>query len=242
VVTLKDVAEASGVSISTVSRVLDERTPASRSATATRVRAVADELGYRRNVFASSLRRGATGTIGVLVPRLTDAVMALMFEAIERAARTRGHFAVVATCGDEADDERRATETLLDRSVDGVVLATARIDDALPESLRARDIPHVLALRTDRVSSSSLGDDETGGYLAVRHLIDLGHRDIGIIPGPSFTSSGQDRRGVRARAARGRDHGRRGADHRGGVRARPRHRRGARAARARRPADRGLRR
>lgn len=202
VVTLKDVASASGVSISTVSRVLDDRTPPSSSATAKRVRAVADELGYRRNVSASSLRRGATATIGVLVPRLTDAVMALMFEAVERTSRRRGYFAVVATCGDDADEERRATETLLDRGVDGLVLATARLDDALPASLRDRGIPHVLALRTDDVSPSVLGDDEIGGYLAVRHLLDLGHRDIAILTGPWFTSSGRDRRAGAERALR----------------------------------------
>jgi LacI family transcriptional regulator len=193
IVTLRDVADASGVSISTVSRVLDERTPASKSATAERVREVAERLGYRRNVFASNLRRGATGTIGVLVPRLTDTVMALMFEALEQAARQRGHFAVVATCGDDPDDERRATETLLDRGVDGLILATARLDDELPASLRARSIPHVLALRTDGVSPSSLGDDEAGGYLAARHLVDLGHRDIAVITGPWFTSSARSR-------------------------------------------------
>lgn len=193
VVTLRDVAEESGVSISTVSRILDDRGAPSRTATATKVRAAAERLGYRRNVFASNLRRGATGTIGVLVPRLTDAVMALMFEAVERAARRQGYFAVVATCGDDADAERRATETLLDRGVDGLILATARIDDSLPASLRARGIPHVLVLRTDGVSPSALGDDETGGYLAVRHLLDLGHRDIAVVTGPWFTSSGQDR-------------------------------------------------
>ncbi|WP_341955787.1 LacI family DNA-binding transcriptional regulator [Microbacterium sp. LWH13-1.2] len=193
VVTLRDVAQESGVSISTVSRILDDRGAPSRTATATKVRAAAERLGYRRNVFASNLRRGATGTIGVLVPRLTDAVMALMFEAIERAARRQGYFAVVATCGDDADAERRATETLLDRGVDGLILATARIDDSLPASLRERGIPHVLVLRTDGVSPSALGDDETGGYLAVRHLLDLGHRDIAVVTGPWFTSSGQDR-------------------------------------------------
>lgn len=201
-VTLKDVAQASGVSVSTVSRILDDRTPASRSETAQRVRRVAEELGYRRNVFASSLRRGATATIGVLVPRLTDTVMALMFQAIEEAAGRRGYFAVVATCGDEPDHERRATETLLDRNVDGVMLATARLDDELPASLRARDIPHVLVLRTDRISPSSLGDDETGGYLATRHLIDLGHRDIAMVTGPWFTSSARDRRAGAERALR----------------------------------------
>ena len=192
-VTLRDVAEASGVSISTVSRILDDRIPQSHSSTAERVRQTADALGYRRNAAASGLRRGATGTIGVLVPRLTDTVMALMFEAVERAARTRGYFAVVATSGDEPDDERRATETLLDRGVDAVILATARLGDLLPASLRDRGIPHVLVLRTDGVSPSSLGDDEMGGYLAVRHLVDLGHRDIAVVTGPDFTSSARAR-------------------------------------------------
>jgi LacI family transcriptional regulator len=192
-VTLRDVAEASGVSISTVSRILDDRMPQSHSLTAVRVRQTADTLGYRRNAAASGLRRGATGTIGVLVPRLTDTVMALMFEAVERAARTRGYFAVVATSGDDPDDERRATETLLDRGVDAVILATARLGDLLPASLRDRGIPHALVLRTDGVSPSSLGDDEMGGYLAVRHLVDLGHRDIAVVTGPDFTSSARAR-------------------------------------------------
>ena len=200
IVTLKDVAAASGVSISTVSRVLDDRIPTSRSQTAEKVRQVADELGYRRNLFASGLRRGATGTIGVLVPRLTDHVMALMYEAIERAARARGSFAVVATCGDDPAEERQATETLLDRNVDGLVLATARLDDTLPASLRERGVPHALVLRTDGVSPSALGDDDAGGYFAARHLIDLGHREIGVITGPWFTSSARARLGGARRA------------------------------------------
>lgn len=191
--TLRDVAAAAGVSVSTVSRVLDDRTPPSRSSSAVRVRRVADELGYRRNMFAASLRRGATGTIGVLVPRLTDNVMALMFEAIERTARSRSSFAVVATCGDDPAEESRATETLLDRNVDGIILATARLDDTLPASLRSRGVPHALVLRTDGASPSALGDDAQGGYFAVRHLVDLGHREIAVVTGPWFTSSARDR-------------------------------------------------
>lgn len=192
IVTLKDVAAASGVSISTASRALDERTT-SRSAAAAHVRKVAEELGYRRNSFASSLRRGETRTLGVLVPRLSDTVMALMFEELERAASSRGYFAMVATSGDDPDDERRGAETLLDRNVDGLILATARLDDRLPLFLRERRVPHALVLRTDGVSPSALGDDEVGGYLAVRHLIDLGHRDIAVVTGPSFTSTGTAR-------------------------------------------------
>jgi LacI family transcriptional regulator len=189
IVTLKDVAAASGVSISTASRALDERT-ASRSAAAAHVRKVAEELGYRRNSFASSLRRGETRTLGVLVPRLSDTVMALMFEELERAAAARGYFAMVATSGDDPNDERRAAETLLDRNVDGLILATARLDDELPRLLRERKVAHALVLRTDGSSPSALGDDEVGGYLAVRHLIDLGHRDIAVVTGPAFTSTG----------------------------------------------------
>jgi LacI family transcriptional regulator len=168
---------------------LDERS-VSRSAAAAHVRKVAEELGYRRNSFASSLRRGETRTLGVLVPRLSDTVMALMFEELERAASGRGYFAMVATSGDDPDDEKRAAETLLDRNVDGLILATARLDDELPRLLRQRNVVHALVLRTDGVSPSALGDDEVGGYLAVRHLIDLGHRDIAVVTGPSFTSTG----------------------------------------------------
>ncbi len=192
VVTLKDVAAASGVSISTASRALDERTT-SRSAAAANVRKIAEQLGYRRNSFASSLRRGETRTLGVLVPRLSDTVMALMFEELEKAASSRGYFAMVATSGDDPDDERSAAETLLDRNVDGLILATARLDDKLPRLLRERRVAHALVLRTDGISPSALGDDEVGGYLAVRHLIDLGHRDIAVVTGPDFTSTGKAR-------------------------------------------------
>lgn len=188
-VTLRDVAAASGVSLSTASRALDERGTQSRSAAAQHVRKVAAELGYRRNSFASSLRRGETRTLGVLVPRLSDTVMALMFEELERAAAARGYFAMVATSGDQPEEERRAAETLLDRNVDGLILATARLDDELPRLLRERGVAHALVLRTDGVSPSAVGDDDVGGYLAVRHLIDLGHRKIAVVTGPSFTSS-----------------------------------------------------
>lgn len=201
-VTLRDVAERAGVSVSTVSRALDERMPTSKSASATRIREIAQQIGYRRNVFASSLRRGETAMLGVVVPRLTDAVMALMFEAIERASRARGHYAVVATSGDAPDDERLAVERLLDRNVDGLILANARIDDSLPAMLRTQKVRHSLVLRTDGMSPSSLGDDFHGGYFAVRHLIDLGHREIAVVTGPDFTSSAHDRAaGARSAAA-----------------------------------------
>ena len=79
-VTIVDVARVAGVSKSTVSRVLDERLPRSQNATAERVRKVAAELGYVRDPLASGLRRVGTSTIGVVVPHLTDTVMAMFYE------------------------------------------------------------------------------------------------------------------------------------------------------------------
>ena len=188
-VTLKDVAKVAGVSISTVSRILDERLPKSKSKSAEKVRAIAKELGYTRDVMASSLRRGGTGTIGVLVPHLTDTVMAILYEELAKAAQQNGYFTIVATCGDEIEEEEKAIESLLGRRVDGLILATSRLGSNSTEKLRESGIPHTLVLRTDNISNSVVGDDIHGGYIATRHLIDLGHKRIGIVAGPNYSSN-----------------------------------------------------
>ena len=193
-VTLQDIAREADVSISTVSRILDDRYPASKSISARKVREVAERLGYRRDVMASSLRRGDTGTIGVLVPRLTDTVMAILYEALSAAASKRGYFTMVATCGDDPEAQRDAIESFISRRVDGIVLATTRLSDDLAKNLRERGIRHSLVLRTDGISPSSVGDDFQGGYLATRHLLDLGHRRVGLIAGPAFASNAQGRK------------------------------------------------
>ncbi len=192
-VTILDVAAAAGVSKSTVSRILDERLPRSESDTARRVRQVAGDLGYVRDVSAASLRRGQTNTIGVIVPRLTDTVMAMLYEALARACARSGRFAIVATTDDAPRADRAAALSLLQRGVDGLVLSTAREGDDFAQELADRGVPYVLALRSDGRSLASVGDDRLGGYLATRHLLDLGHRRIGIIAGPSYASSSRGR-------------------------------------------------
>ena len=192
-VTIHDVAAAAGVSKSTVSRILDERLPRSDSETARRVREVAVRLGYVRDVSAASLRRGKTNTIGVIVPRLTDTVMAMLYEALARACARSGSFAIVATTEDAPRADRAAALTLLQRGVDGLVLSTAREGDDFAQELTDRGVPFVLALRSDGKSLVSAGDDVLGGYLATRHLLDLGHQRIGIIAGPPYASSSRGR-------------------------------------------------
>jgi LacI family transcriptional regulator len=157
---------------------------------------VAAELGYVRDPLASGLRRVGTSTIGVVVPHLTDTVMAMFYEEI--AAATRGLFAVVATTDDRPETERLAVESLARRRVDGLILTTARIDTPTPlaqvaarrpasEEASRRPpppvanhaMPHVLALRTNGTSPASIDDDHLGAHLATRHLLDLGHQRIG---------------------------------------------------------------
>jgi len=192
-VTILDVAKAAGVSKSSVSRFLDERMPRSGNETAQRVRRIAAELGYVRDASASSLRRGRTDTIGIIVPRLTDTVMAMLYEALTISAARTGQSTIVATTGDEPNADRHAAQVLLRRGVDGLVLATTRDGDTLTDDLTARGVPCVLALRTNGKHPSSVGDDVLGGYLATRHLIDLGHRQIGLIAGPSYASNARGR-------------------------------------------------
>lgn len=188
-VTILDIARATGVSKSSVSRFLDERARPSSTATAQLVRRVAAELGYVRDVSAANLRRGSTGMVGVIVPKLTDTVMAMLYEALARAAGRHQRFTIVATTDDDPDANRRAVDILLARGVDGLVLATTRIGDGFPETLARQGVRFVLALRTDDVHPSSVGDDRLGGFLATRHLIDLGHREIGLIAGPPDASN-----------------------------------------------------
>jgi LacI family transcriptional regulator len=189
VVTILDVARAAGVSKSTVSRVLDERLPRSNSPAAERVRQVAAELGYVRNPLASGLRRVGTSTVGVIVPRLTDTVMAMLYEEVAAACGAQGLFALVATTEDRPETERVAVDSLLQRRVDGLILTTARIGEA-----RQLAIPYALALRTDGMSAASVGDDHLGGHLATRHLLDLGHRRVGLVCGPDYAPSARGRR------------------------------------------------
>jgi LacI family transcriptional regulator len=146
-------------------------------------------LGYTPDPAAAQLRRGATQTVGVLVPRLRDTVMAMLFEEIATACAAREHFALVAITNDDPATQRTAGDLLLARKVDGLVLTTARTDDDYPATLRQRGVRHVLALRSDGVSPASTGDDVLGGYLATRHLLDLGHRRIGLVAGPAYASS-----------------------------------------------------
>ncbi|ALG83410.1 LacI family DNA-binding transcriptional regulator [Gordonia phthalatica] len=193
--TMKEIAERAGVHVSTVSRVLRQSEPVDGwSEAAQRVREVADELGYRPNPWAASLRTRRTTTIGAVMPRLTDGVVATIYQGVEEAARAAGYSVLLSSPPDEPAEQRAAIELLAGRQVDGLILsslhspATDFVDDL------SLSVP-VVAL--NRHANSGLpfagGDDRLGGRLAGEHLVDCGYRRIAAVGGPLFATTGADR-------------------------------------------------
>ena len=195
--TLQSIADDLGLHVSTVARVLNGMRAGERAAsgaTAERIRLRAAEVDYRPNPHAASLRTKRTNLVGVLVPRLTDVVLATVYEGIESAAAERGLTAFVANTQDEPARQRNRIEMMLDRRVDGLILGDARADDhTVLEELTRREVPFVLVNRCVAGYPAATCDNYLGGRLAAEHLLELGHRRVGVIAGLAHASTGIDR-------------------------------------------------
>lgn len=195
-ITLRDVAQRAGVHESTVSRALNPRTRHMvKPEVARRVTEAAGDLGYRPNTIALSLKTNRTMTVGVVIPDLTNPVFPPMIRGIEDALSGGGYTAIVANSDNDPGRERVILETMRNRRVDGLILATARREDALIADSAADSIPVVLINRTIENSTlSSVANDDAGGImLAVKHLAGLGHRRIAHVAGPQGLSTGKRR-------------------------------------------------
>jgi LacI family transcriptional regulator len=194
--TLKQIADRAGVHVSTASRVLRQPEPVDGwSAAARRVREVAEELGYQPNLWAASLRTRRTTTLGAVMPRLTDGVVATMFQGVEAASTAAGYSVLLSSPPDDLDAQRRAVELLAGRQVDGLLLSSVhRPGREFVESLPIGGLPVLLLNRhADAGLPFVAGDDRRGGYLAGRHLIERGHRALAVLAGPVHASTAQDR-------------------------------------------------
>ena len=193
VTTSSTVAAEVGVSQSTVSRAL-RGDPRVSSETRLRIEAAAERLGYR---LASAPLPGPerTRTIGVVVADLTNPFFPTLLTPIHDELRLMGYRVVLFAERTDIPTGQEALSRLLDRSIDGVLVTTATLGSRLTEAMRRRDLPVVLLNRyvdgmdVDRV----VADNHEGGRLAGRHLLQLGHRRIGVINGPSNTSTCRDR-------------------------------------------------
>ncbi|MFJ8933569.1 LacI family DNA-binding transcriptional regulator [Streptomyces sp. NPDC102364] len=191
-------AALAGVHTSTASRALSASLPrgvrVGSSDTVERIRRIADEVGFSRNIHAAGLRTKRTSLVGVLVPRLTDMVLALVYEGIDDEARRHDYQTVVANTQDDEAERAAKLDVLLARQVDGIVLGDARFEgDAIIDRLRARNVPFVLVSRRAPGCPSVTCDDYAGGRLAAEHLLDLGHRRVAVIAGEQYASTARDR-------------------------------------------------
>jgi LacI family transcriptional regulator len=187
--TMAQLAELAGVDVSTVSRALKGDSKRVAAATMARIQALAAENGYRPHATAAALRTGRTGVVGVLMPTLTDVVMATVFEAIAEAARAAGLQAVVATTHGGRAAHEQVVAGLMQRGVDGVILADSVLNRPISAELVESGIPFVCALRPHEEHAGVEADDHGGGALAARHLLDQGHREVWVLAGPSSVST-----------------------------------------------------
>jgi LacI family transcriptional regulator len=195
-VTLKEIALRTGVHLSTVSRVLRQAPPPDGwSETALRVRQTARELGYQPNPWAASLRTRRTGVLGAVMPRLTDGVIANMYQGVQRAAEESGYSVLLSSPEDDLNAMGKAINLVVGRHVDGLILSgLARPGLTFLESLNLGATPVLLLSRhADTGLPSVTGDDHEGGLLAARHLVALGHRRFGVIAGPENASTASER-------------------------------------------------
>lgn len=192
----KDVARRAGVSTATVSRVLNGSGYVSPALQA-RVAQAVQELDYEANALARSLRRGRSGLLGLLVADVASPFFAAVTKAIEEDVARAGYSLLLCATGDDPARERQHLAMLRHLRADGLIASPCGENDEQIMALAERGIPIVLLdrrLRRTRAVLDVVQADAAGGTAqAVDHLIDCGHQQIGLLPGPLQLSSARDR-------------------------------------------------
>ena len=192
--TIIEVAKLAEVSVTTVSHVINE-TRFVAPETRARVLQAMQELGYRPNSLARSLRVGSTLTLGLILPDSANPYFAEIGREIEAAAFNSGFNVIL--CNSEGDDikEKHYISVLTNRQVDGIIFVSAGGNSDVVERLIATQRPFVVVDRDlpDAPADTVLVDNYQGAYLATRFLLELGHRRIACISGPLAVSSSSRR-------------------------------------------------
>ena len=195
-VTLKDVAQAAGVHVSTVSRALDPNsTTPLTDEVAARVKKAANDLGYRPNRIAAGLRTNRSMSIGVMIPDITNTIFPPIVRGIESVLEPCGYATILCNTDNQTSREQRLIEVLRQHGVDGIISVAAHRDDPGIAEIVNQGIPFVtLNRRLDRSPVPYvINDEEVGIHLILKHLIELGHARIGHVAGPDELSTGQAR-------------------------------------------------
>jgi LacI family transcriptional regulator len=193
--TLKDIADITGLTVATVSRILTGK-KGFADPTIKRVRIVAETLGYRPNKLVSGMQTGRTGMIGAIVPVHAE-WGANLLTGLSHELVSKAYVPIVLDCPSEVLSEKEMIYHLLDRRVEGVALFPSddTISDAYFSEVRSRNIPIIaMVRRLVNVHCPFVGcDDRKSGALAARHLLEFGHRNLGHLAGPPGMSTGADR-------------------------------------------------
>jgi LacI family transcriptional regulator len=197
-VTIKDIARVAQVSHTTVSRALNDKSRI-RSETKERILRIARELGYRPDFIARSLVSRRTKTLGLVITSIANPFYNELAQGIEATARSLGYSIILCCTHSDLSTEKQYIDMLRSRGVDGIILTSACMDDPNIEALAEEGFPIVLVNRRtyhpmvkEKVDYIGV-DNMLGGFLAVEHLIRLGHRRIGVITGSTESSVGFER-------------------------------------------------
>jgi DNA-binding LacI/PurR family transcriptional regulator len=195
-VSIKDIAKAAGVSHSTVSRALSD-SPLVKAETKARIQRLAQEMGYTPDAIARSLVTQKTRTVGVVVTTITDPFVAEVVQGVEDAAQENDYSVILASSASQPKRELAAVEMLRAKRVDSLIVTSSRVGALYLEHLERLSVPVVLVNNHNRQSGrytfSVSVDNQHGGYLATRHLIERGHRRIAYVSGPADHSDDAER-------------------------------------------------
>ena len=189
--TIKDVAARAGVSTATVSRYLN----GNRVRQARRIAEAVEALTFRPNQLARSLKSGSTRTIGVLVPDISNPFFADVVKGVESVMRAGEYSLLLCNTDENIERERTIINLLLQKQVDGILMAPATEWSDAPLMLRARRVPVVLIDRRIEAQDFDvvLVDNVNGSAQAAEYLASLGHERIAMISGPLDTTPGRER-------------------------------------------------
>ncbi len=192
--TMADVARESGVSLMTVSRVINGKVDVSED-TRQRVLEVIDRLDYRPSGIARSLATRRTGTIGLVMPDVSNPFFSDVARGVTTAAYREDYNVFLCSSEEDSHRELDLLHSLEEKRIDGLILCSSRLADEVLAAALANFPSAVLVNRRWRETGvgTVLADDETGARMLVAHLLHSGRRRIGLLAGPPMSHSGSAR-------------------------------------------------
>lgn len=193
-ITMTDVAREAGVSLMTVSRVINNKSEVSTD-TRERVLKVIEHMGYRPSGIARGLVTQHTRTFGIVLPDISNPFFANLVRGAEEEAYSNGYSVFLCNTGENPSREIAVLQSLEEKRVDGLILCASRLDEGeLSKVIRwFPNVVQVLRQSKDNGESVLLTDDQAGGLMATHHLVRAGHERIGFIAGPSRSYSSKQR-------------------------------------------------